>query len=55
MTIALIDWDDYGDHAFTKRLNIPRKSTLVKFNGTVEVGRRVAQTSRAQIEALMRA
>jgi thioredoxin 1 len=55
MTIALIDWDDYGDHAFTKGLNIPRRSTLVKFNGTVEVGRLVAQTSRAQIEALMRA
>lgn len=55
VTIALIDWDEYGDDPFTKGLNIPRRSTLVKFNGTVEVGRLVAQTSRAQIEALMRA
>lgn len=55
VTIALIDWDLYADDAFTKALNIPRRSTLVKFNGAVEVGRLVAQTGRAQIEALIRA
>ena len=52
---AMIDWDLYSDHAFTKGLNIPRRSTLVKFNGTVEAGRLVAQTDRAQIESLIRA
>lgn len=55
ITFALIDWDAYGDHPFTTGLNIPRRSTLVKFNGTVEAGRLVAQTDRAQIEALIRA
>jgi thioredoxin 1 len=55
MTFALIDWDEFGDHPFTKALKIPRRSTLVKFNGTIEAGRLVAQTSRKQIEALIRA
>ena len=55
ITFAQIDWDSYKDHPFTKALAIPRRSTLVKFNGTAEVGRLVAQTSRAQIEALIRA
>lgn len=50
-----IDWDAYGDHAFTKGLKIPRRSTLVKFNGKIEAGRLIAQTDRAQIEALIRA
>ena len=50
-----IDWDKYGDHAFTTDLKIPRRSTLVKFNGMAEAGRLVAQTDRAQIEALIRA
>lgn len=55
VTIALIDWDTYGDDAFTKALNIPRRSTIVRFNGTQEIGRLVAQTARADIEALLRA
>jgi thioredoxin 1 len=55
ITFAKIDWDTYGDHPFTKGLAIPRRSTLVKFNGTTEAGRLVAQTDRAQIEALIRA
>lgn len=55
IVFAQIDWDTYGDHAFTTELKIPRRSTLVKFNGTAEVGRLVAQTDRAQIEALIRA
>ncbi len=55
VTIALLDWDTYGDHPFTTGLNVPRRSTLVRFNGSVEIGRLVAQTDRAQIEALLRA
>lgn len=55
ITFAQIDWDTYSDHAFTKALAIPRRSTLVKFNGTTEVGRLVAQTGRKEIEALIRA
>jgi len=55
ITFAQIDWDKYGDHPFPKGLAIPRRSTLVKFNGTTELGRLVAQTGRDQIEALIRA
>ena len=49
-----LDWDEYGDHEFTKDLNIPRRSTLVLFNGTEEVGRLVAATRRSEIERLIR-
>ncbi len=54
VTIALLDWDTYQDDAFTKALNIPRRSTLVRISGGRETGRLVAQTDRAQIEALLR-
>ena len=49
-----LDWDDYRDDAFTKRLNIPRRSTLVLFKGTEEIGRLVAATKRSEIENLIR-
>ena len=49
-----LDWDEFGDHEFTKEFNIPRRSTLVLFNGTEEVGRLVAATRRSEIERLIR-
>ncbi|ALI56393.1 thioredoxin family protein [Celeribacter marinus] len=48
-----VDWDDYGRHAFTKGLNIPRRSTLVVLKGDQELGRIVAQTKTDEIKALM--
>ncbi len=50
-----VDWDTHGDGDIVKELNIPRRSTLVMFNKGKEVGRVVAQTSSAAIEALFKA
>jgi thiol:disulfide interchange protein len=48
-----IDWDTYKEAEITKSLNIPRRSTLVVLKGEQELGRIVAGTGRAQIQALM--
>ncbi|WP_417270296.1 thioredoxin domain-containing protein [Celeribacter sp.] len=53
ITFIDVDWDDYGRHAFTKGLNIPRRSTLVVLKGDQELGRIVAQTGESEIKALM--
>ena len=53
ITFIDIDWDQWKDAEITQRFNIPRRSTLVVVKGDRELGRLVAQTSRAQIEALM--
>ena len=55
VTIMRVDWDTYRDAEIVKSLAIPRRSTLVMFNNGVEVGRVVAQTSTAAIEALFKA
>ena len=52
--VMKVDWDVYRTHAFTKSLKIPRRSTLVMFNGGREVGRVVAQTSTRAIENLFK-
>jgi len=44
------DWDEYGRSDLTKELQVPRRSTLIMFNGGEEVSRVVAQTSREVIE-----
>ena len=49
-----LDWDEYGNDKFTRDLNIPRRSTLVLFKGTEEIGRLVAATKRSEIENLIR-
>ncbi len=49
----VVDWDQYGDGALSKALNIPRRSTLVALNGRQEIGRIVAGTSKAEIKALL--
>ena len=48
-----LDWDDYMNDEFTRQLNIPRRSTLVLFKGTEEIGRLVAATKRSEIENLI--
>lgn len=53
ITFVNVDWDQYGKHAFTKDLQIPRRSTLVVLSGDQELGRLVAQTGQSEIKALM--
>lgn len=48
-----VDWDQYRGAELTKRLNIPRRSTLVVLKGETELGRIVAGTSRTAIKDLM--
>jgi thiol-disulfide isomerase/thioredoxin len=53
ITFINVDWDLYADDALTRRLAIPRRSTLVVLQGDQELGRIVAGTARDQIAALM--
>ncbi|MBL1437378.1 MAG: hypothetical protein COB08_014400 [Rhodobacteraceae bacterium] len=47
------DWDDYSREDVTTSRNIPRRSTLVLLRGDQELGRIVADTRSAQIQAFM--
>ena len=53
ITFIDVDWDDHGKSDLVKRMNIPRRSTLVALKGDQELGRIVAQTGTSQIKALM--
>jgi thioredoxin 1 len=53
ITFINVDWDLYADDALTRRLAIPRRSTLVVLKGDQELGRIVAGTARDQIAALL--
>lgn len=53
ITFVQVDWDVYAEEALSKRLSIPRRSTLVVLKGDQELGRIVAGTSRIEIKALM--
>ena len=53
ITFINVDWDEHRKADLTKRLNIPRRSTLVVLKGDAEIGRIVAGTSRDDIKALM--
>ncbi len=53
ITFIQLDWDIYQNDDLTKRLQIPRRSTLVVLKGDQELGRIVAGTSRIEIKALM--
>lgn len=48
-----VDWDTWGGGDLVAQLNIPRRSTLVVLKGNQELGRIVADTSKAAIKALM--
>ncbi|CAN0598520.1 unnamed protein product, partial [Ectocarpus sp. 12 AP-2014] len=47
------DWDQHSNSKLAKDLNIPRRSTLVALKGDKELGRIVAGTKSADIQALM--
>lgn len=53
LTFVSVDWDQHRNGDLARRLNIPRRSTLVVLKGDQELGRIVAGTSRAQIEGLL--
>ena len=53
ITFIRVDWDEYGRSAFTRGHNVPRRSTLILLRGEAELGRVVASTRVADIEALM--
>lgn len=53
LTFINVDWDRYRSSDLTRRLNVPRRSTLVALRGDMEIGRVVAGTSRARIKELM--
>ena len=48
-----IDWDQHSNSELARRLNIPRRSTLVVLRGDRELGRIVAGTRTEKIKALM--
>lgn len=48
-----VDWDQHSGSTLARRLNIPRRSTLVVLRGDQELGRVVASTSTEKIKALM--
>ena len=53
ITFINVDWDQFGNSALTRSLNVPRRSTLIALKGNQELGRIVAGTSEAEIKALM--
>ncbi len=53
ITFVRVDWDQYGRGDLVKRLNIPRRSTLVALKGDQEIGRIVANTSQSAIANLL--
>lgn len=53
MVYVRVDWDAYGRHTVTTSRKIPRRSTLLVLRGSDELGRIVAGTRKADIEALM--
>ena len=55
VTVMRVDWDEHRGGELVERFSIPRRSTLVMFKGGREVGRVVAKTGRADIEALFQA
>ena len=53
ITFIKVDYDRHASSQLARRLNIPRRSTLVVLKGDQELGRIVAGTGEKQIKALM--
>jgi thiol:disulfide interchange protein len=53
VTFIKVDWDQHSNSELARRLNIPRRSTLVVLRGNRELGRIVAGTRTNEIKALM--
>jgi len=53
ITFIDVDWELFGKSKLVKRLNIPRRSTLVVLKENEELIRLVAETQRKKIKYLM--
>ncbi len=53
ITFISVDWDKHANGPLARRLNIPRRSTLVVLKGDEELGRIVASSSRSEIQGLL--
>jgi len=53
ITFIRVDWDDFSGDEVTTSRNIPRRSTLLLLKGDEELGRIVAGTDSAEIQALL--
>jgi len=53
ISFVRVDWDQHATGDLSRRLNIPRRSTLVLLRGEQELGRIVAGTSEGDIRALL--
>lgn len=53
ISFIAVDWDQHANSELSRRLNIPRRSTLVVLKGDKELGRIVAGTRKKDIKALM--
>ncbi|PRY93386.1 thiol-disulfide isomerase/thioredoxin [Hasllibacter halocynthiae] len=53
ITFIQVDWDQHGDSDLARRLNVPRRSTLVALKGDQEIGRVIAGTGTSQIQGLL--
>lgn len=53
ITFVRVDWDQFSNDPLSRRLNIPRRSTLVVLKGNMQLGLIVAGTAQADIQALM--
>lgn len=53
ISFVVVDWDEHGNGELSRRLNIPRRSTLVVLKGDAELGRIVAGTGKAEIKGLL--
>lgn len=53
ITFITVDWDEHAKSDISRRLAIPRRSTLVALKGDEEIGRIVAGTSTDQIKGLL--
>lgn len=53
MKLLAVDWDENRTSPLIGKYNVPRRSTLIMFKDGKEVGRIVAGTSTAEIQALI--
>ncbi|MEJ6500729.1 MAG: thioredoxin family protein [Rhodobacterales bacterium] len=53
MVFVKVDWDVYYGSAIAYDYKIPRRSTLLVLRGDQELGRNVADASKASIKSLM--
>ena len=53
MKLLAVDWDENRTSPLIGKYNVPRRSTLIMFKGGKEIGRIVAGTGTAEIQALI--